>query len=72
MNLSDYIAQIGDSAAARLFGIPERTAKSYRNGERLPRPGKALQIIDATGGKVDWAGIYAPRAAVNSELKRSA
>lgn len=59
MNLSDYIATIGDKAAARLFGIPERVAKSYRLGERAPRRDRAQKIIDATSGKVDWAGIYA-------------
>lgn len=59
MNLSDYIEHIGDEAAARLFDIPERVAKSYRLGERAPRRERAQKIIEATGGKVDWAGIYA-------------
>lgn len=67
MNLSDYIAQIGDVAAARLFGIPERVVKSYRLGERAPRRDRAAKIIEATGGKVDWAGIYAARAPSTTE-----
>lgn len=69
MNLSEYIATIGDKAAAKLFGVSERVAQSYRNGERRPRPERAQRIIDATGGKVDWAGIYMPRPAPQAERK---
>lgn len=59
MELSEYITQIGDKAAAKLFGISERVAQSYRNKERRPRPERARHIIEASGGKVDWNGIYA-------------
>lgn len=63
MNLSEYIQTIGDVAAGRLFNISPRVAKSYRLGERAPRRHRAQKIIDATGGKVDWAGIYASQPA---------
>jgi len=60
MNLPAYIETIGDKAASELFGIAERTAMSYRLGERKPRPEVAQRIIEKTNGRVDWAGIYAP------------
>lgn len=60
MRIQDYIATIGDRAAAELFGITERAAESYRLGTRKPRPEVAQRIVDKTNGKVDWEGIYAP------------
>ena len=60
MRIQDYIATIGDRAAAELFGITERAAESYRLGTRKPRPEVAQRIVVKTNGKVDWEGIYAP------------
>lgn len=60
MKLTAYIAFIGDEAAAELFGISNRTAMSYRLGERKPRPEVAERIVLKTSGKVGWRDIYAP------------
>ncbi len=56
MNLSDYIAKVGDAQFAARFGVKERTAMAYRLGERSPRAGLAQRIVDET--PVKWDGIY--------------
>lgn len=58
MNLPDYIKTIGEKPAATLFGVSVYTIRSWRQRARLPRPAKALQIEQATGGKVKVAEIY--------------
>lgn len=58
MTLSEFIAQIGDAPAADLFGVTVRTAMSWRLGERVPRPGKAKEIVDLAGGDVTFHGCY--------------
>ena len=60
MKLSLYIQNIGDEAAATLFSVEERTAASWRRGERHPRPKKAREIVMLTGGDVSYADIYQP------------
>lgn len=59
MNLSEYIALIGDKAASNLFGITERAAVSYRLGHRSPRPDVARRIVAVTD--LSWADVYAPQ-----------
>ena len=59
MDLKTYINQIGDEEAARLFGVSVRTAASWRRGERIPRPTRALVIEVATKRKVKIADCYA-------------
>lgn len=58
MKLSEYISLIGDSAAAVLFGVPERRVNSWRLGQRKPRTKDARKVISATKGKVSWEEIY--------------
>ena len=60
MTLAEYIKQFGDLDAAKLFGVKERTAASWRRGERRPRPEVAASIVAATGGEVTLDGIYGP------------
>jgi hypothetical protein len=57
--LPEFIAELGDSEAARLFGVPERTVQSWRRRERFPRPAMASRIIDVAGGRLNMGGIYA-------------
>jgi DNA-binding transcriptional regulator YdaS (Cro superfamily) len=59
MTLSRYITEIGDRAAGDLFGVSERTAASWRRGERCPRADKAHEIERITDGKVSFAGCFA-------------
>jgi DNA-binding transcriptional regulator YdaS (Cro superfamily) len=58
MNLPEYIEKIGDDAAAVLFGVKPRTAKSWRLGDRFPRPKQAQFIVEASKGEVTMDGIY--------------
>lgn len=62
MKLTDYIARVGDQAAAEKFGIKPMTAKSWRLGYRRPSPEAAVRIVAATGGEVSLADIFAPPA----------
>lgn len=57
MKLSDYIAKVGNKAAAELFGVEEGTAKAWRYGYRRPSTDAALRIVTATGGEVTLAEI---------------
>lgn len=56
MKLSDYIKRVGDAKAARIFGVKERTAASWRRGERMPRKEHASVIVKKS--PVTYAGIY--------------
>lgn len=56
MNLAEFIEQVGDPAAARLFGVEERTVASWRRGERTPRKETAKIIVDRS--PVTYAGIF--------------
>lgn len=58
--LSEFIVEIGDVAASRLFGVKLRTIQSWRRRERYPRPDQAHEIVRLAGGKVDYAGIFGP------------
>lgn len=63
MTLNDYIDHVGDSAAAKRFGVEVRTIASWRRGERQPRPETAWLIEERTGGAVSFAECY-PRLSV--------
>ncbi len=51
-----YLVELGDKAAAESLGVPERTVKSWRLGDRIPRPRKASEIAAATS--MTLADIY--------------
>lgn len=63
MKLSEYISMVGDSVAAELFGVTERTAESWRLLERRPRPEKAREIEKVTKRKVSFSDCFESRAA---------
>ncbi len=60
MKLSDYIAKIGNKAAADLFGVEETTAKAWRYNLRRPLPEAAMRIVAATNGEVSLVEALAP------------
>lgn len=60
MTLSQYIEKVGDALFAARFGIAERTAMSYRLGDRKPRAPLAQRIVHET--PVSWEGIYGQTA----------
>jgi hypothetical protein len=58
MTLSEYITQIGDDKAAKLFDIDVRVAKSYRLKERQPKPQKAMEMVRKLKGAITLEEIY--------------
>jgi DNA-binding transcriptional regulator YdaS (Cro superfamily) len=71
MNLPEYIATIGEQAAATLFGVTLSRVRSWRYGRRQVMPNDARTIIEKTGGKVGWDEIYPPlpKAAPKTKAK---
>ena len=57
MTLSEYINEVGAIVFAKRFRVSERTAYSYQQGIRRPRPKLAKKIVEGT--PVDWEGVYA-------------
>ena len=47
-------------AASKLFDEPPGTVKSWLYRERYPRKDTAAKLIERAGGRLDYAGIYAP------------
>lgn len=62
MNLSDYIKEQGEDAAAAKFRVSIWTIRSWRQRAKFPRTEKANEIVSLTGGIVTLADIYAPVA----------
>lgn len=56
MNITKYIELKGDKSFAELVGCKERTAASWRRGERSPSKEQIKHIIEATNGAVSVAG----------------
>lgn len=56
MTLPQFIEQIGDIAAAKLFDTEIRTVQSWRRRERIPRKTKADLIVKLS--PVTYADIY--------------
>jgi DNA-binding transcriptional regulator YiaG len=48
MKLSDYIKDMGDVKFAALIGCSKHAARSWRLGERRPRPEQARKIVKKT------------------------
>jgi hypothetical protein len=58
MDLPAFIEDLGDAEAAKLFGVKERTAASWRRQERKPRPTQIPKIIKASKGTLSYETIY--------------
>lgn len=58
VSLKRYIEAVGDTVAAELFNVEQRTVSAWRRGERLPRTNKAKEIIKATKGRLKMDDIY--------------
>jgi DNA-binding transcriptional regulator YiaG len=48
MRLADYIKQVGDDKFAKIIGVSKHAARSWRTGERRPRPAQAQKIVAKT------------------------
>lgn len=72
MTLSAFIRELGDQAAADLFGVKVRTVQSWRRLERYPRPEQSWVIVAKSEGRVDYAGIFGPHGtAANSDAQQA-
>jgi DNA-binding transcriptional regulator YiaG len=40
-----YLTAVGDVEAARVLGVKRRTVRSWRYGDRRPRPAQAREIV---------------------------
>jgi hypothetical protein len=59
-----YLAAIGDEEAARRLGVKVRTIKSWRLGDRVPRPEQARAIVGRAPVSLDdiYGAPSIPRA----------
>lgn len=55
-----YLASLGDQKASEMLGVPRRTIKSWRLGDRAPRPTQAREITDRI--PVTLNDIYGPES----------
>lgn len=60
MKLPEYIALVGDDAAAKLFGVKSRTVSAWRRGERRPSRRLMTVIVSATDGRITAADLLDP------------
>jgi hypothetical protein len=67
--LSEFIASLGDAVFADRYGTKERTAASWRRGERFPRPEQARTLIENSLGELTMDMIYrAPPKKISKAL----
>ncbi len=58
MKLKEWIASVGDEAAAKILRETPRAVRSWREGTRYPRPATAHKIVKKLDGKVSLGEIY--------------
>lgn len=58
--LSELIEQLGgDKRVSELLGtVRPRAVKSWRLGDRMPRPAEALRLVELSGGTVRLEDLY--------------
>ncbi len=61
MGFVEYIELVGEEKAAKLWDVEVRTVRSWRYGERTPRPIQAQKIVATS--PVTYEGIYGPQQA---------
>jgi hypothetical protein len=61
VNGDDFDPQLAIERAAKLFDATPRAVKGWLYRERYPRRETAHIIVQRSKGKVDLAGIYAPK-----------
>ena len=60
MTLKEYIIKRGEGPLAKEMGVSVDTVKSWRYGNREPRPKQAKKLILMTGYAMTWEAIYGP------------
>ena len=59
-----YLRTLGDEEAASVLGVKPRTVKSWRLGDRIPRPAQARAIV--ARAPVSMSDIYGGEVAAES------
>ena len=59
-----YLRAIGDEEAANVLGVKPRTVKSWRLGDRIPRPTQARVIVSRA--PVSMSDIYGGESAAKT------
>lgn len=64
MELSEYLrTKFSTQAdAAEVFKVSQGTISHWITGRRRPKPSKAREIVERSGGRVSYARIYAERS----------
>lgn len=60
MTLKEYIIKRGELPLAKDLGVSVDTVRSWRYGNREPRPKQAKKLILMTGYAMTWEDIYGP------------
>jgi len=58
--LHEYIAQIGEAAAAKRLGITPRVARSYKHRTREPRLNAIPDLIEKSGRVLTLESFFPP------------
>ncbi|MGQ7245481.1 hypothetical protein [Salinicola sp. CPA57] len=73
MTFNDWVDEVGGiKPAATLLGEKHRSVRSWYHAERAPRQRSARNIIEKSGYRVDWSGIYQPIETARAEAEVSA
>lgn len=58
MTLIKWISKVGIKKAAKMLEVSERTIYSYKQGVRVPKRTRAIEMYRITGGKVSFKECY--------------
>lgn len=70
LTMPQFLSMVGAKRAHKFWnieGVSLSAVRQWRRMTRAPRPNAALQIIEKSGGLLDWEGIYLPIAQFRAE-----
>ncbi len=71
--MNEWVDDVGGiKSAAKLLEETPRTVRSWYYAERAPRQQSAENIIQKSGGAVDWCGIYQPIQRAREKARHAA
>jgi hypothetical protein len=60
MTFRDFIKDYGELKLAQKLNVSLDTVKSWRYGNRIPRPKQVKKIILLTNYSLSWEDVYGP------------
>ena len=60
MTFRDFIKDYGELKLAQKLNVSLDTVKSWRYGNRIPRPNQVKKIILLTNYSLSWEDVYGP------------